>query len=869
MLSSEIRSRVNWLLVPIALAVCFGSVLTGSQRLAFRDVSHFYTPLYRYVALRTNQQWLPLWNPLGATGMPLMGETTTAVLYPVRFVIFALPVDAETAIGIYAVFHLLLAAIAAAWLAKRAGVKREFTTIAGIVYAFSGSVFFLHTNLPFLVGASWLPFVLGLLIQPGSPNATSPSKRTPIRGPAFALAMMVLGGDPQTALHCVIVLAAAALVRSVAHRDVWTLPRMLIPVVLACSLAALMSAPQIAASLSWSQQSSRVVDFSASDETRLQIAAQRRDEAYQFSLPPWHLSELVTPWASGSLFPKNQRISSVIAGDGRMWTPTIYVSMLGLLALMCSVADRCGFRKRHQQKRQPEKDLWLALAATSLLLSLGHFGFTWLIQQFGFRPQADSAVGGLYWFLYQYFPFYDSYRYPTKWLPFFSIAAAVLSAQWVQSNFHPASEQPTETPLVRRSTWLIIATILTASAGTLLLRFMDWQPEAAESLTDEYWGPLDYRGALNLLSWSLFHSGVVVVLVVLLVYRNRVSARISQPTRLSLLLILLAVDLVVCHSQLTAKVNRSEEQAMIAANGIATFPDHLRALRMQSGTGWPKQWRQSANLNRLAEVSASERVACFGRWHLDHQINVFNGMSSIRSRDVDLFWRSSARLTKAMNNADREVFWQSVQTWLQLNHVIFVDADQPTEANGLVVPTVKLRSPLRSQSMDDPVMATFCDRSEKSAARFLQLLDEMAASGGRQDAVVFSDQLPVPSGATMLVAQKDTAANLQIHATQHRLLTRPVYQDGHWHATLTHRPTGQRSIAAVHNVDFLKQGVIVPPGDWSVSFTYQPGWLKATITISVITWLAWLLYPLRTMVGSRRSSPNPTTTASSPNRPGH
>ena len=75
----------------IAIAVCFATVLLGIDRLAFRDVGHFYTPLYDYVSERTETDWLPLWNPLDRTGVPLLGESTTGVLYPVRYLVFSLP----------------------------------------------------------------------------------------------------------------------------------------------------------------------------------------------------------------------------------------------------------------------------------------------------------------------------------------------------------------------------------------------------------------------------------------------------------------------------------------------------------------------------------------------------------------------------------------------------------------------------------------------------------------------------------------------------------------------------------------------------------------------------------------------------------
>src|SRR5262249_8476676 len=66
----------------ILLLVCFHAVLFGGEQFAYRDASHFYSPLY----LRVQQEWKagrwPLWDPAQNAGMPLLGMPMAAVLYP-------------------------------------------------------------------------------------------------------------------------------------------------------------------------------------------------------------------------------------------------------------------------------------------------------------------------------------------------------------------------------------------------------------------------------------------------------------------------------------------------------------------------------------------------------------------------------------------------------------------------------------------------------------------------------------------------------------------------------------------------------------------------------------------------------------------
>ena len=110
-------------LLVVCIGTLLGPALVGRERLAFRDVSHFYTPLYEYVAARQFEDWGSLWNPLDLTGIPLAGETTTAVFYPVRIAVYALAPSSEIAMTWYVVIHLLIAAVAIHIAAKSAGAR--------------------------------------------------------------------------------------------------------------------------------------------------------------------------------------------------------------------------------------------------------------------------------------------------------------------------------------------------------------------------------------------------------------------------------------------------------------------------------------------------------------------------------------------------------------------------------------------------------------------------------------------------------------------------------------------------------------------------------------------------------------------------
>ena len=139
-------SKTSVLFAPVLILAFLAPSLLGLESLAFRDVAFFYTPLYDYVAERCSEAWLPLWNPLDQTGMPLIGETTSAVLYPLRYLIFSLPIATGTAMAWYVAMHLIIASLAARLLALWAGCRPLGVAIASLLYPLSGSVLFLYTN---------------------------------------------------------------------------------------------------------------------------------------------------------------------------------------------------------------------------------------------------------------------------------------------------------------------------------------------------------------------------------------------------------------------------------------------------------------------------------------------------------------------------------------------------------------------------------------------------------------------------------------------------------------------------------------------------------------------------------------------------
>ena len=89
--------------------VCFGPSLFQGEQFAFRDAGHFYYPLNKVVQDEWAAGRVPLWNPWENGGMPLLGQATSAALYPGSSSSPGIPY--AWGARIYIIFHVLLAIV--------------------------------------------------------------------------------------------------------------------------------------------------------------------------------------------------------------------------------------------------------------------------------------------------------------------------------------------------------------------------------------------------------------------------------------------------------------------------------------------------------------------------------------------------------------------------------------------------------------------------------------------------------------------------------------------------------------------------------------------------------------------------------------
>ncbi len=615
----------------------FGPALLTDRSFVFRDAAHYYHPLFRW----SYQEWgagrIPLWNPRENTGLPVLADATSSVFYPGKL-LFLLPLEFVTLYNGYVAGHVLLAAWAASRLARHWGRSPAAAVLAGQAYGLGGAVLFQYCNVVFLVGAAWLPLAVvaadRLLVERNLRGAL---------GTGAIWALMILGGDPQGAYHAGLLAVLLAVLRwwearagarraggggtggceSVAELRAAGAVAARGPAAgwlgVAAVSAGLLAAVQILPSAEWSARSDRALYESPRSIYEVPAFLQRPAAArgdgsvvrgllgvpengrhhghiYQFSVAPWHLGELVWPNFSGRMFPIPRRWTAGLAGEGRIWAPSLY---LGLVPLLLALGAGC-------RRRASLPVRWARIALiTGTLSSLGWYGAGWLMHEVrtglsGVVPDEawiGQPVGGLYWAMVVLLPGYALFRFPAKCFVVAALGCSLLAAEGLD---HVRQSQS-----VRLPGWALALAVCSAlgAAATWWLEPL-WTHWLRDVPPDGVFGPLDVPGSLADLRRSLIHTAVVGGTLALLLLRHRRCRRYLP----ALLLGLTALDLAVAHQwliptapraiwQQPGQVSRAIDQHQSRTGGDGSPRAHRGARR-----NWlPAVWSQLVSPERLEQ----------------------------------------------------------------------------------------------------------------------------------------------------------------------------------------------------------------------------------------------------------------------------
>jgi hypothetical protein len=364
-----------------------------NHSIVFRDSFILYAPLKFLIgqALRSGQIWC--WNPRQFLGVPFVADILSGWFYPLNVLYALLPF--EPAHRLFILLHYPLAAIGMDLFLRGRGLDRFPALAGGIVFGLCGYMLSQHANFPFLIGPALAPLALCCRDR----AARGGWLWAPAAG--AGLALMVFGGEPQSAAIAGMLMLAIGAAGSWAEKN----PRQLAVTGLALATGLGFSSMQTLPTLELLSRSVRAGG--------LPLA-----QAGFYSFHPGYIVDLVWPTPFGRLYPDLHywgefAIDPSPLGVRYPWAATNY---LGLTAMTLAAYGAVRSRRRWRTAA-------LAAGVFFLLLALGRH-----TPLFGFLHGAG--------------PGFTFFRYPSKYLAWFSGAVAVLAALGLEALAEEMRERP-------------------------------------------------------------------------------------------------------------------------------------------------------------------------------------------------------------------------------------------------------------------------------------------------------------------------------------------------------------------------------------------------------------------------------------------
>jgi hypothetical protein len=369
-------------------------------------------------------------------------------------------------------------------------------------------------------------------------------------------------------------------------------------------------------------------------------------------------------------------------------------------------------------------------------------------------------------------------------------------------------------------------------------------------IRDEFWGPLRVEGYLQRITLSLIHSTIVVAILVWCLQREK-RGRLSQTGVLAALVLLSAIETSLSARSMLMRIPRATELALVDRYESIDSSKQGRWMRTQSGGGWPRVWSETSNHERPVEVEASGRASLFGRWHLTQGLPVLNNMVSIQSREMDLFWDAAQSLTAGLTNEEQVEFWTSMRRWLGIRGILHTSGSGREIAIGQRRYEMVNRVTRVASNSPGAIRAHWAwTVTEKTPPDLAGITTRLAAIAKgvegpsiqlrreRNDQLA-SHRVTAEEGRCTIRTTRQTAesATFEVELSAPALLTRPIFQDGNWSASVESNSSEAARTTEVYQVDFLTQGVILPAGKHRLHFRYRPWWLSGSLVLATIAWL--------------------------------
>lgn len=770
-----VKEKEFWILCPLVLLMFPGTFLFG-ETFFYRDIYLHALPVKKLCSQLLRSGQLPLWHPYLNGGQPLLAEINFSVFYPSNLLYLILPL--YTAFNLITIGHLILGAAGAYCLGRFIGLSVLSSLLCGIIFSCCG------------YSLSLLNFPKGTLAHAYIPWLTVIWHRFLLEKNFrwFFLCVLlgvlqIFAGVPEWTL----IIFLLMFVWSVAYPYQVSMPRRIIGLILLGIIIILCSAIQLIPSLEMVAVSSRGQQNSF-------------DSFAVWSLHFERVPEIILPNFLG-------RIDTISSSDywgskiEDQFFPYILSIYFGIGVLLLSLSGVKSIDKSLQKLR-------FSLAAVSILALLFSLG--------RYFP--------LTYFLYQYIPGIDHFRYPEKFLciailPISLLAAFGFESQWCNDQ-KPGKK--------------VVIVLWSFVIGLGLLMWLVLVNQSFFNIFAEAFFKRPPSAVMRSgIAGSILHALLILIFLTLIYTVRRV--RQSQWNKIALLVVI-TLDLFIAGRGLNplAPVSFYEET-----------PDAVKLVRKELSGG---KFYRTPNPPNIVLKAPSNDILWQYRWNqevlADYLATTYE-ISTIFHGTIDGL--EQKRLVD-LSNAINFIPWPNRLPLLSAAGVTVIMTHEKLSVSG-----IELRYVLKNQSnvpfyiyknKEAVIPASRVSRilSRKHFKNSFEALTDQnfspktaAVSDEVSDSIECSDSTASvhPLRQSLLAMEYETSGICKGYI----VFTLPFYKN--WEVTVDEKP------AHLLRMNWAFSGVKVPEGKHSISLHYNTRSIKIGAMISLITLFLLVVFTLK------------------------
>jgi hypothetical protein len=466
------------------------------------------------------------WNPFVYGGVPFFGGWQSSLFYPPNWIYLFLPLNLALTLDI--AISTYLAGLFSSLLARRYGFHPLSQLLVGSIVMMGGA-FFPHGwagHQATMAAMAWTP----LLIYAADWAIDKPGVRPVLLG-AFAGAMQVFAGHPQTVYYASIIIGAYCIIRLVKAENRGKAIACLAAIGL---FAGLLSAIQLLTGIEINQEGTR------NDKLPYVFAS-------IIGFPAEKFISLLVPRFFGN------NLDMLYWGRWQDWETNLFMSVAALPLLALGAI----------QSNQSRKNLWITMTVISLILAMGVY-----------TP--------LYHPLYDYFPGYAKFRAQAKFIGEAQIFMALLAGAGLDAALRAQPDS-----LRRRFNQLAIGMSIMGAAVVMIALLLSNDQTGASLIL---WGarlpgsnilhisPNSSGWIRNAQNYSAIESligGCIAFLTAILLYKIGHSKR-----WISALFALSCIELLCYAHANVALYNPAESRPKFIENWFDAHPGDFRILQL-------------------------------------------------------------------------------------------------------------------------------------------------------------------------------------------------------------------------------------------------------------------------------------------------